>query len=232
MNKKFLKTVAIIATASMVMLSAVTCFAADVTTATTSEYDFSTGDVKVTTSATGVTAGDMVTYLLADKSTVSTGTDILFIDQQTAQNGTVTFSCTVDIEKLESAAGVLKLGSNAGHNFGTVNAEGLDVVASDATVHAVQTIEKDGTLTVIAKAVVGDNDKYGARFTANGKYFDIYALATGVEDAGTASDAVGPDGLTDGKYFAITVTGYNNGDFTGCTLVPFVESNGIITQAQ
>lgn len=228
MNKKFLKTVATIASASMVVLSAATCFAADVTTTTKSEFDFSTGDVKVTTVASGVTAGDMVTYLLADTNNVAKGADILYIDQQTAKGADVTFACTVDISKLESVAGVLKLGSNAGHNFGEVSDEGLDVVASDATVHAVQTITNvSGEFTVVAKANVGDDDKYGARFTVGDKYYDIYAVSATDTDA----DAVGKADLADGKYFAITVTGFD-GDFADCTLVPFVDANGTITLAQ
>ena len=220
MNKKLFKTVATLVSASLVMFSVATCFAADITTSSTSTFDFSTGNVTVTTTANGVGTGKMITYLLSDNATVSSGSNILFIDQKTTTTDDVTFTCTVDITKLESAAAVMKMGSNAGHAF-TTDAEELATVigeAVDANVSLVKALSDATSMTVIAKVnASSDNIKYGATFTAPGKEaIKIYALnATGDDDA------VGRAELSDGKYYAISVTGVDS--FDGCTLVPFVE---------
>ncbi len=221
MNKKLFKTVATLATASLVMLSSATCFAADtIATTTTSIFDFSTGDVTVTTTANGVGSGKMITYLLSNKEAVSSGSDILFIDQKTTGSDHVTFTCTVDIEKLETAAAVLKMGSNADYTFTKDGVKDLAVVvgeAVDANVSLVKALNDVDSMTVIAKVnASGDNIKYGAKFTAPGEEsIKVYALNADAND-----DAVGRAELSYGKYYAIKVTGR---DFTDCTLVPFVE---------
>lgn len=228
MNKKLFKTVATLATASLVMLSTATCFAADpITTTTTSTFDFSTGNVTVTTTANGVGSGKMITYLLSDNETVSSGSNILFIDQKTTKDEDVTFTCTVDIEKLETAAAVLKMGSNAGYTFTKEGVEDLAAVvlqevAEDSDVKLVNAFTNNEGMTVIAKVVSPTaNTKYGAIFTKDGKEYRIYALGSSLENSDEDGNAVGTGDLSNGKYYAITVTGLN--DYKGCTLVPFAE---------
>ncbi len=221
MNKKLLKTVATIASASMVMLSTANCFAA-IGTTTTAAYDFSTGKVKVTTVTDDVTKDTMVTYLVSKTDTVAAGSDIIYIDQKTAgATGTVEFAYTADIDDVEGITSYLKMGSNGADGF-TTDDEDLNALSatSDNDVVTVRAAYKDedGNFTVIARVKNADAaTNYGATLKdiATGKSVDLYAVKA---DNSTNADA---DDLTSG-YYAISVKLDGVTDYTGYTLTPFV----------
>ena len=92
MKNNLLKSVAAAATASALLFSTVTSFAATAKTVTT--YD-SEGTVSVTSTITGAEKGKMITYLASSGTdgAVNTSTDIKYIGQQTVpESGEVTFS--------------------------------------------------------------------------------------------------------------------------------------------
>ena len=92
MKNNLLKSVAAAATASALLFSTVTSFAATAKTVTTYNTD---GTVGVTSTIGGATKGKMITYLASsgENGAVNTSTDIKYIGQQTVpESGKVTFS--------------------------------------------------------------------------------------------------------------------------------------------
>lgn len=93
MKNNLLKSVAAAATASALLFSTVTSFAA-ATAKTVTTYN-GDGTVGVTSTIGGATKGKMITYLASsgEKGAVNTSTDIKYIGQQTVpESGKVTFS--------------------------------------------------------------------------------------------------------------------------------------------
>lgn len=141
MRKKSLKTVALAATASMVLLSTANCFAATVNT--TTKYNLSTDNITVKTSVTGMTNDGMVTYLLTKDSSAITSANasdnILYIEQKSSADKKVDFEYTVAKSKMPTAlTSVLKMGSNVSETFediaNSLKFGNITVFADNATV--------------------------------------------------------------------------------------------------
>ncbi len=90
MKNNLLKSVAAAATASALLFSTVTSFAATATTVTTYKDGNTVG---VTSQITGATPSKMITYLASTATSVSNASQIKYIGQQTVpSSGSVTFS--------------------------------------------------------------------------------------------------------------------------------------------
>lgn len=228
MNKKLFKAVVCLAVVSVLALSTVTGFAAIATT-TTSAYDFSTGKVTVTTSASGLETDKMITYLLSTADKVTSGDQIIFIDQKTVETNTVEFTCKTTLDALESATAVLKMGSNAGYEFTTDDSEFEPFADATAGVVEVNSfVDTNGNLTFIGKVVAdaADGFAYGATLSnADGSIkHDIYAVGAEVDGETPTTDVSGKPDLSAGNYYAITVEGLE--DTTGWTLSPLFKTLG------
>ncbi len=210
MNKKFLKTVVAIATASMVMFSAVACFAAPVETATHATFDFSTGAVDVTTTVTsGLADGEMVTYLVTEGSDVPSrdggdvSQNIAFIDQKTASNGVVEFNYVTDLASTYQITSYINMGSSKGTEF-TKDAADVNILAdapSGSTVRFVKKFKTNGGWTVVGRINDTRNvQPYGAVLEdAEGVRTYIPALHT-YDELGVGNEA-------NTAFFAVTVQG-------------------------
>lgn len=124
MRKKSLKTVALAATTSMVLLSTANCFAATVSTKT--EYNLNANTVKVTTTVTNMKGDGMVTYLLTKDSNAITSdnasSNILYIEQKSSASNGVSFEYTVPKAKFDTGLNSsLKMGSNISEDFSTID---------------------------------------------------------------------------------------------------------------
>lgn len=140
MRKKSLKTVALVATASMVLLSTANCFAATVNT--TTKYNLSTDNITVKTSVTNMANDGMVTYLLTKDSNAITSENasdkILYIEQKSSADKKVDFEYTVAKNKMPALTSVLKMGSNVSETFediaNSLKFGNITVFADNATV--------------------------------------------------------------------------------------------------
>ncbi len=152
-------TVALLATA-------MTGFAANV--ATTTIYNTGYDKVEVTTTVTNATDNSEVTYL------VKSGSDIVYIDQDTAEGGTVQFVYKIAKEKIEEYSSDVTFGTNADDSFdgdtGTLGIVGLtDVVAETYTITYVEdaaVLGEEVTVNItvadnyeITDIIVGDESK-------------------------------------------------------------------------
>jgi hypothetical protein len=102
-----------------------TGFAADVSTTTT--YNTEDGKIAVTTNVTGATADSEVTYLVKN----SAG-DIVYIDQDTAANGAVSFEYKIAQNKIADYATVVKFGTDANDAFAGSGTQDLGFAALKA----------------------------------------------------------------------------------------------------
>lgn len=85
MKNNLLKSVAAAATASALLFSTVTSFAATANTVTKYNND---GTINIASTINGVASGTMVTYLASKNGSVATAEDIVYIGQQTADGTT------------------------------------------------------------------------------------------------------------------------------------------------
>ena len=162
MRKKSLKTVALAATASMVLLSTANCFAATVNT--TTKYNLSTENITVKTSVTGMTSDGMVTYLLTKDGTAITSanasTNILYIEQKSSADKKVDFEYTVAKSKMpEALTSVLKMGSNVNETFADIANSlkfgNITVFADNAKV----TLTNENSEAISSDYVIGNGEK-------------------------------------------------------------------------
>lgn len=108
MKNNLVKSVAVFATASALLLSSVTCFAATAATTTT----YANEKTSVVSTVSGVASGTMVTYLASsgENGAVTSSSDIVYIDQQTSDGATpLTFSYTL---KNADTRATIKYGSD------------------------------------------------------------------------------------------------------------------------
>lgn len=103
MKNNLLKSVAAAATASALLFSTVTSFAAATATTVTTYKGANTVSVKSTIS--GVTSGTMVTYLASKNGTVNQASDILYIGQQTSAGNDIEFEYMLSSDKVTIEAG-------------------------------------------------------------------------------------------------------------------------------
>lgn len=122
MKKGYLKVLAAVVAAVMLMSMGLSAFAATYTTTTT----YNTSDeskVDVVTEVTGVGDEDQVAYLVTEN--VSGNNNIIWIDQQPADDGEVTFNFTTD------AANALGLGSTVKVGSTTYAANGFEAAQTE-----------------------------------------------------------------------------------------------------
>lgn len=195
MRKKSLKTVALAATASMVLLSTANCFAATVNT--TTKYNLSTDNITVTTNVTGMANDGMVTYLLTKDSSAITSANasdnILYIEQKSSANKTVDFEYTVAKSKMPTAlTSVLKMGSNVSETFeniaNSLKFGNITVFADNATV-ALTNANGD---PIDSKYVIGNGETVNLTATAKDGYSLVKVKVGSTEyQAGSAIEITG-----------------------------------------
>lgn len=111
MKNNLLKSVAAAATASALLFSTVTSFAATATTVT--KYNATSKKVDVTSSISGVAENTMVTYLASKAGTVKDAEDIVYIGQKTIDSTEkAEFSYTIDAGEVGKVLAQVKYGSN------------------------------------------------------------------------------------------------------------------------
>ena len=139
MKNNLLKSVAAAATASALLFSTVTSFAA-ATATTVTTYSGST--VSVSSTITGVAANTMVTYLASANSdgSVSKSGDILYIGQKTSDgSNAITFNYNLPSSVTATAGNVL-----AKVKYGASDKDTAKALNSDASTEV-----KYGTLTIV-----------------------------------------------------------------------------------
>ena len=166
---------------------------ASVVTTTNYRYD-GTEPVQVVSTVSNVAAGKQVTYLVWD------GTNIKYIDQAEATDGTATFTFTANkadlytnnldvFAKFGTDDGTLtglpaKFEFKDGTNFLTNGVAGTAGVAADVKT-ALET-DYNGK-KVYVYTVSGNVTEYGVKVTADGKYEEFPALGAVVNAAKTAA---------------------------------------------
>ncbi len=191
MRKKSLKTVAFVATASMVLLSTANCFAATVNT--TTKYNLSTDNITVKTSVTGMAKDGMVTYLLTKDGTAITSanasSNILYIEQKSSANKAVDFEYTVAKSKMPTTAltSVLKMGSNVSETFGDIANSlkfGNITVFAD---NAIVALSEGGTpIAQSSSYVLGKGETVTLNATANNG-FELVKIKAGAQESTTGT---------------------------------------------
>lgn len=154
MKNNLLKSVAAAATASALLFSTVTSFAATATTVTT----YSGSTVSVSSTITGVAANTMVTYLASANSdgSVSKSGDILYIGQKTSDgSNAITFNYNLPSSVTATAGNVLakvKYGASDETTAGLLNAD-----ASTEVKYGALAITKNNCTIKIGETVLTDN---------------------------------------------------------------------------
>ena len=184
MKIKFSKVVAI-GCALCVAFAGLTAFAATVTTKTTYDHSEEVTTIEVDTEVNGVAPGSEVTYYVSD------GTNIVYINQDTATNGSVTFKFNAN--KGAVLAATAKYGTddanttnlptfafNEGTNFITNAPAKAEAVDGAWGVEVPAEVEGVSAKAVAYKAVVSGNYlEYG--ITVDGVNYP----AAGCDDDGT-----------------------------------------------
>lgn len=154
MKNNLLKSVAAAATASALLFSTVTSFAA--ATATTVTTYKSGSKVGVTSIITGAPAGKMITYLASSgkDGAVNTSTDIKYIGQKTVPtDGNVSFSYDIDDATVGKTVATVRYGSDD-----AATATALNEDAAKEIVCGALTITKNNcTVKINDVAVTDDN---------------------------------------------------------------------------
>lgn len=150
MKNNLLKSVAAAATASALLFSTVTSFAAaTATTVTTYKGD---GKVGVTSTITGATEGKMITYLASSGTdgAVNSEKDIKYIGQKTVPTGgSVSFSYDIDGATAGTTVATVRYGSDDATTATDLNKDASStVVYGDLTVKAYGCTVKPETATV------------------------------------------------------------------------------------
>ncbi len=156
MKNNLLKSVAAAATASALLFSTVTSFAA-ATATTVTTYD-SEGTVSVTSTITEAEKGKMITYLASsgEDGAVNVASDIKYIGQQTVpENGVVTFSYKIsgkDVTAKKTIATV-RYGSDDATTAGNLNKD-----AAKTVVYGALTVSKTNCEVTVDKTNIGNGD--------------------------------------------------------------------------
>lgn len=121
MKNNLLKSVAAAATASALLFSTVTSFAA-ATATTVTKYNATSKKVDVTSSISGVAENTMVTYLASKAGTVKDAEDIVYIGQKTIDSTEkAEFSYTIDAGEVGKVLAKVKYGSNVDATAAALN---------------------------------------------------------------------------------------------------------------
>lgn len=204
MKNNLLKSVATVATASALLFSTVTSFAATATTVTTYKDN---GKVGVTSTITGATAGKMITYLASYKvdGSVEKAGDIAYIGQQTVpDSGNVTFSYDITKEGMtpDSVIAKVKYGSDD-----AVTATALNKDETSEVKYGALTITKNNCsiqiggvkVTETNDVKIGNGETVDVTIEPDDKYAINEIYINGEKYSGAAStvqveyDAVGTD---------------------------------------
>lgn len=178
MKNNLLKSVAAAATASALLFSTVTSFAATAKTVTTYNAD---GTVGVTSTIKGATKGQMITYLASSgkNGAVDTEKDIKYIGQQTVpESGEVTFSYKISGNDVAAKKNIATV--RYGSNDATTATELKTADLTNVVKYDNLTIKTYGCTATPSAATVG-----------NGSHVDI----TVAEEVGYKLDEVWVNGV-------------------------------------
>ena len=154
MKNNLLKSVAAAATASALLFSTVTSFAA--ATATTVTTYKSGNKVGVTSTITGAPAGKMITYLASSgkNGAVNTEKDIKYIGQKTVPaDGNVSFSYDIDGAKVGETVATVRYGSDD-----AATATDLNNDAARTVVYGALTVSKTNCEVNVDKTNIGNGE--------------------------------------------------------------------------
>ena len=172
MKINLVKVVACVVTATILVLSVATCFAATANTTTT--Y-LSGGAVKVRSELSEIPEGTMVTYLACPQSGVSLKEDIYYIQQGKASaEGTFTFEYKIPADKVTvgGISAVVKYGSNNSTVASALNADtGKNV--------QVNQVKVTGNIASAEKAYVGTNNSVAIKVEPAAGYEIVGAYING-----------------------------------------------------
>ena len=154
MKNNLLKSVAAAATASALLFSTVTSFAA--ATATTVTTYKSGNKVGVTSTITGAPAGKMITYLASsgENGAVNTEKDIKYIGQKTVPaDGNVSFSYDIDGATVGKTVATVRYGSDD-----AATATDLNNDAARTVVYGALTVSKTNCEVNVDKTNIGNGE--------------------------------------------------------------------------
>lgn len=175
------KSIAALMAVCVGTLSSVTAMAApNVTTYTTYDISDTTNkNISVVTEVSGATPDSQVTFLVA-KPNVTSGSDIVFIDQKKATNGSVDFEFSAPQDSMygDDLTVNVKLGTNGSENvFPTFTfTEGLNYYGTNAENTVAPSVE--GTTGDVEEAVL---TLLGAGDTKTIKFAKLQGNASGME---------------------------------------------------
>lgn len=154
MKNNLLKSVAAAATASALLFSTVTSFAATANTVTT----YTSGrKVRVTSTITGAPVGKMITYLASSgkDGAVNTSTDIKYIGQKTVptDGSAVEFSYDIDGANVGETVATVRYGSDD-----AATAVALNEDASKTVVYGALTVSETNCEVKVDKTNIGNGD--------------------------------------------------------------------------
>ena len=179
MKINLVKVVACVVTATILVLSVATCFAATANTTTT--Y-LANGKVKVRSELSEIPEGTMVTYLACPQSGVSSKGDIYYIQQGKASaEGLFTFQFEIPADKVTigGISSVVKYGSNNSTVASALNADtGKNVQVNQVTV--------TGNIASAVEAYVGTNNSVAITVEPAAGYEILGAYINGSETLTTS----------------------------------------------
>lgn len=184
MKNNLVKAVASIATATTLLFSTATCFAATANTVTTYGED----GVTVTSTVSGVKEGQMVTYLAgADDGTIESKEDIVYITQWTSDGSDKVVSYKLkSVPAVGDLAATVKYGSDVTETADALNDDEYTAVEIEGV-----TVTCDASLVnVTVSDKVGSGDKVVATWEIDPNYEleSVTVNGTVVEVAGNTVD--------------------------------------------
>ena len=184
MKNNLVKAVASVATATTLLFATATCFAATANTVTTYGND----GVKVTSTISGVTEGQMVTYLAgAGDGAIDAKEDIIYITQWTSDGTDKVVSYNLkETPAVKDLAATVKYGSDVAETAEALNADAYRAVEIEGV-----TVKCDTSLvTVSVNDKVGSGDQVTATWEIDANYEVDKVLVNSVEVEATNSVVV------------------------------------------
>lgn len=165
MKNNLLKSVAAAATASALLFTTVTSFAATATTVTTYKGG---SKVRVTSTITGAPADKMITYLASSgkNGAVNTETDIKYIGQKTVPaDGNVSFSYDIDDATVGTTVATVRYGSDD-----AATATDLNKDTARTVVYGALTVSKTNCEVNVDKTNIGNGESATVTVQPNAGY--------------------------------------------------------------
>lgn len=198
MKNNLVKAVASIATATTLLFSTATCFAATANTVTTYGED----GVTVTSTVSGVAEGQMVTYLAgADDGTIESKDDIVYITQWTSDGNDKVVSYKLkSVPEVSALAATVKYGSDVSETATELNKDAYTAVEIEGV-----TVTCDASLVdVTVSDKVGSGDKVVATWTIDSNY-ELAAVTVNGTVVEVAGSTVEVPYVADGSTLVIDV---------------------------